>query len=239
MKKTLALLLALILCMTAFGCSSVQSVSNDKQNSPAPTDELTKNPSVTEEPTETSAPTPTAVPTPVPTSTPVPTLAPEPSPTYDYEQMIRDLFAHINERKYISYANCYAPTVRDFELKVVKSEWNREQKMDVFNYKHIDVLGIEKLNERYYSPYQDFYSDLNELVLDTDDFDSFYVKTNLDVYNPNEHESDGEFGFVVTTVKEDGEWYIGLLWYYDPMRGQDQEWMERWDKFYAGLELED
>lgn len=71
-----ALLLALMLCMAAFGCSNVQSVNNDKQTSPTPTEELTKRPSDTEEPTATPEPTiePTAETTDEPTDEPTPDL---------------------------------------------------------------------------------------------------------------------------------------------------------------------
>lgn len=252
MKKTLALLLALILCMTAFGCSSVQSVSNDKQPSPAPTEELTKRPSVTEEPTETLEPTvePTPEPTTEPTAEPaaeplygqipsdIPAAPPEPAPTYDYEQMILDLFDYVNKGDIVGLANTFTPSLREEELRAA-NDWNKEHNEGYYNFKHVDVLGIAKINERYFRPNTYFLpSEFDDLLLNTDNFDCYYVHANVDVYEikPFPWDAAGERGFVVTIVKEAGEWYLGTVVAYDPELSLEPMWVEYIDNFYDNMD---
>lgn len=248
MKKTLVLLLALILCMTAFGCSSVQSVSNDKQTSPAPTEELTKRPSVTEEPTETLEPTvePTPEPTTEPTAEPtkeqiltdVLAPLPEPAPTYDYEKTIIDLYEHINEGDIIGFANSFAPNVRELEVKMAESEWNNEHGEYYYNFKHVDILDIAKVNERYCRPDSFNYPQLDDLLLDTDNFDCYYVQANVDVFDyiPGSWYAAGERGFIVTIIKEAGEWYIGTVMGYDPDNILNPGWMKHIDEYYDNMD---
>ena len=229
--RTSALLLALMLCMTAFGCSNVRSVSNDKQNAPVSADKMSKDSSISEKVTET--PELTAEPTPIPMPTPLP----EPSPTYDYEQMIADLFSHINDGDFLDYANCYAPNVREMEVNMATNEWNLEQKTGVLNFKHVDILVISKLNDRYCRPAPDFSTEIDEkLLLDTDNFDCLYVKVNLDVFTPNEDYSDGEYEFVITTVKENGEWYVANIRAYIPNHHYDPTWMNFIDNYYDSMD---
>ena len=250
--RTSALLLALMLCMTAFGCSNVRSVSNDKQNSPVSADIMSKD-SLTETPEPTAEPTPepTAEPTPEPKTileavatygqipSGIPAALPEPDPTYDYEQMILNLFDYINEGDIVGYADTFAPSAKELELLAAKNEWNKEHKMDVFNFKHVDVLGIAKINDRYFRPDKYFTPELDEFFLNTNNFDCYYVHTNLDVYDydpDNGWRIPGERGFVVTIIKEDGKWYTAMLSLYDAELSLEPGWMEYMDNFYDNMD---
>ncbi len=247
MKKTLALLLALMLCMTAFGCSSVQSISNDKQTSHESADKLTKGSSLSVKTTEIPEPTvePTAEPTPEPTAEPtkeqipMDVLAPlpEPAPTYDYEQMIIDLFEHINKGDITGFANSFTPTVREEELKEA-NEWNKEHGEYYYNFKHVDILDIAKVNERYCRPDSFNYPQLDDLLLDTDNFDCYYVQANVDVFDyiPGSWYAAGERGFIVTIIKEAGEWYIGTVMGYDPDNILNPGWMKHIDEYYDNMD---
>ncbi len=260
MKKTLALLLALILCMTAFGCSSVQSVSNDKQNSNVSADELTKGSSLTVKTTEIPEPTaeptvaptveptvePTAEPTAVPAAEPlygqipsdIPAAPPEPAPTYDYEQMILDLFDYVNKGDIVGLANTFTPALREEELKAA-NDCNKEHNEGYYNFKHVDVLGIAKINERYFRPNTYFLpSEFDDLLLNTDNFDCYYVHANVDVYEnkPFLWDAAGERGFVVTIVKKAEEWYLGTVVAYDPELSLEPNWVEYIDNFYDNMD---
>ena len=254
--RTSALLLALMLCMTAFGCSNVRSVSNDKQNSLVAADKMSKDSSISERVTET--PEPTAEPTPEPTAEPtpepktileavatygqipsgIPAALPEPDPTYDYEQMILDFFGKINKGDFLGLAKSFAPVMREERVKAV-NEWNEEHKYEFYNFKHVDVLGIAKINERYCRPDAYFTPELNKMLSNTDDFDCYYVHTNVDVheYFPDDvWRRPGERGFVVTVVKQDGEWYIANVGGYSAEHSLEPSWMEYIDNFYDNMD---
>ena len=254
--RTSALLLALMLCMTAFGCSNVRSVSNDKQNAPVSADKMSKDSSISERVTETPEPTaeptpePTAEPTPEPKAIPeavatygqipsgIPAALLEPDPTYDYEQMIFDFFGKINKGDFLGLANSFAPVRREDEIKSV-NEWNKEHKEGYFDFKHIDVLGIAKTNERYCRPDTYFLPELDEFISNTDNFDCYYVHASVDVYKyfPDDiWREPGERGFIVTIIKQDGEWYIAIVGGYCPENSLDPGWMEYMDNFYDNMD---
>ncbi len=249
--RTSALLLALMLCMTAFGCSNVQSISNDKQTSHESADELTKGSSLSAKTTEIPEPTveptaePTVEPTPEPTSEPtmeqipMDVLAPlrEPAPTYDYEKIILDLYEHINEGDIIGFANSFAPNIREEHLKSAKNEWNKEHGEYYYNFKHVDVLEIIKLNERYCRPGPDQSCNIDEeLLLDTDNFDCYYVKINLDVFTSGGRFSDGELELIITILKEAGDWYVADMRGYMPDHHCDPTWMKFIDDYYDNMD---
>ena len=99
---------------------------------------------------------------------------------------------------------------------MVLSEWNFEHKEDVLNIKHADILEISKLDDRYRSD-TFLYASLAEIFSDTNSYDCYYVRMNLDVYESKNIFVNGENEYVITVVKENGRWYIGTLRRYEPI----------------------
>lgn len=169
---------------------------------------------------------------------PIPMLIalPETSPTYDYKKIIIDLFEHINDGDIIGFANCFAPNVRESQVGMASSEWNKEHGEYYYNFKYVNVLEITQLHDRYCRPAPDFSTEIDEeLLLDTDNFDCFYVKIDLNVFTPDGYYSDGELELNITILKEDGKWYVSNVAGYCPEHYLDPTWMKFIDNYYDNL----
>lgn len=162
---------------------------------------------------------------------------PEPAPTYDYEKTIIDLYEHINEGDIIGFANSFAPNVRELEVKMAESEWNKEHGEYYYNFKHVDVLEIIKVSDRYCRPGPDISCDIDEeLLLDTDYFDCYYVKIDLDLFAPGSYYSEGELELIITIVKEADSWYVADIRAYMPDHHCDPDFMKFIDNYYDNMD---